>query len=272
MIDQSGYYHYTYRIESPDGLYYVGRHSTKNINDKYLGSGTWVSAHPDRKILNRVILEYYSSVEEVIEAEQRLLDEHIGSPLCKNINKAATGFKFGEDNPAKSEKERKRRSEENWMKTPSGREYASRFNPSKLPQVKIKRREAIYKNPKFVAKWGEGENHHTKRQEWKEKYSIGDANPAKRLEVREKISISSKKLVAEGIIPLNRKDVREAAVNKIKEMWKTGELSYTEEHKQNLRIAARNRPKVECPHCGKIGQQNQMKRYHFDNCKALKDK
>lgn len=28
-----------------------------------------------------------------------------------------------------------------------------------------------------------------------------------------------------------------------------------------------NSKKVECPHCGKIGQHNAMKRWHFDNCK-----
>ena len=26
-------------------------------------------------------------------------------------------------------------------------------------------------------------------------------------------------------------------------------------------------PKVECPHCGKIGNRGAMKRWHFDNCK-----
>jgi len=29
----------------------------------------------------------------------------------------------------------------------------------------------------------------------------------------------------------------------------------------------KNMPKVECPHCKKIGGRNQMKRYHFENCK-----
>jgi hypothetical protein len=27
------------------------------------------------------------------------------------------------------------------------------------------------------------------------------------------------------------------------------------------------RPQVECPHCGKIGSDNTMPRWHFDNCK-----
>jgi hypothetical protein len=29
----------------------------------------------------------------------------------------------------------------------------------------------------------------------------------------------------------------------------------------------KNMPRVICPHCGKEGGRNQMKRYHFDNCK-----
>ena len=29
------------------------------------------------------------------------------------------------------------------------------------------------------------------------------------------------------------------------------------------------RPKVECPHCGKIGNSMVMPRWHFDNCKLL---
>jgi hypothetical protein len=30
-----------------------------------------------------------------------------------------------------------------------------------------------------------------------------------------------------------------------------------------------NRKKVTCPHCGKTGDNNLMKRYHFNNCKTL---
>jgi len=29
------------------------------------------------------------------------------------------------------------------------------------------------------------------------------------------------------------------------------------------------KPKIECPHCGKIGGSPQMKRHHFDNCQTL---
>lgn len=31
----------------------------------------------------------------------------------------------------------------------------------------------------------------------------------------------------------------------------------------------KNMPRVICPNCGQIGGRNQMKRWHFDNCKSL---
>jgi len=54
----------------------------------------------------------------------------------------------------------------------------------------------------------------------------------------------------------------------------------SEEARANMRAAAKGRPshfkgklrpKVTCPHCGKEGGANLMKRYHFDNCKLKRD-
>ncbi len=39
------------------------------------------------------------------------------------------------------------------------------------------------------------------------------------------------------------------------------------EHKLRISESSKNKPKVECPHCGKIGSGNSMSRWHFDNCK-----
>lgn len=37
-------------------------------------------------------------------------------------------------------------------------------------------------------------------------------------------------------------------------------------------MALRNRPPIECPHCGLIGKSvSNMTRYHFDNCKRKQD-
>jgi group I intron endonuclease len=39
------------------------------------------------------------------------------------------------------------------------------------------------------------------------------------------------------------------------------------EHKKNMMYHQNNSKQVECPHCHKIGQYTNMKRWHFDNCK-----
>jgi hypothetical protein len=55
---------------------------------------------------------------------------------------------------------------------------------------------------------------------------------------------------------------------------------YTEEQRNKIGAALRGKPKsvehkaklttaVTCPHCGKVGAQNAMKRWHFNNCKSL---
>ena len=41
----------------------------------------------------------------------------------------------------------------------------------------------------------------------------------------------------------------------------------TEEHKKNLKCHTNNLIKVSCPHCVKVGQLTNMKRWHFDKCK-----
>jgi group I intron endonuclease len=42
----------------------------------------------------------------------------------------------------------------------------------------------------------------------------------------------------------------------------------TDEHKKNLHCHINNSKKVECPHCKKVGQLTNMKRWHFDKCKS----
>ena len=37
-----------------------------------------------------------------------------------------------------------------------------------------------------------------------------------------------------------------------------------------MKNRALNRQKINCPHCNKEGAINQMKQWHFDNCKNKK--
>ena len=42
------------------------------------------------------------------------------------------------------------------------------------------------------------------------------------------------------------------------------------EVREKMRLAALKIGNSICPHCGKNGRGNSMKRWHFDNCKAIK--
>lgn len=44
---------------------------------------------------------------------------------------------------------------------------------------------------------------------------------------------------------------------------------YPKERVEKLPTLKLNYVTVECPHCGKSGQYNNMKRWHFDNCKCI---
>lgn len=44
-------------------------------------------------------------------------------------------------------------------------------------------------------------------------------------------------------------------------------IVHTEQCRKLISEKLKNNPKVECPHCGKIGAKSPMIRHHFDNCK-----
>lgn len=82
-------YHYIYKITRDDGRYYIGLHSTDDLDDGYFGSG--------KKITNsikkygkhkhtKMILEYLPSRKALKLREQQLVNaELLKDPRCMNI-------------------------------------------------------------------------------------------------------------------------------------------------------------------------------------------
>ena len=103
-------FHYIYKLTHTNGRYYIGRHSTKDVNDKYMGSGLWPRNIKDKSSLTKEILSFHTTPVDLKVAEKQLLDEHVGRPMCMNFNNNPIGFSSGHLNPAKSEKEKLRKS------------------------------------------------------------------------------------------------------------------------------------------------------------------
>jgi len=101
--------HYIYKLVHTNGRYYIGRHSTKNLNDGYMGSGKWPRSIKNKQELSKEIILFCNSSEELLENEKYLLVEHVGKPMCMNFNNNSVGFASGDLNPAKSEKEQLRK-------------------------------------------------------------------------------------------------------------------------------------------------------------------
>lgn len=93
-------YHFIYKTVHTNGKYYVGRHSTDNLDDGYIGSGRWPRSLKNRNNVNREILEWADDVEQLIELERRYLSEHYGKPGCMNMTPDPIGWN-SEHNPMK---------------------------------------------------------------------------------------------------------------------------------------------------------------------------
>jgi group I intron endonuclease len=65
-----------------------------------------------------------------------------------------------------------------------------------------------------------------------------------------------------------RKPLSEEIKQKISKSSKGISKPMTEKHKKNLQCHTNNSIKVSCPHCDKVGQLTNMKKWHFDKCKS----
>ena len=112
MLNSSMTYHFIYKTTHQNGKYYIGRHSTENLDDGYIGSGIWPSSIKDRSTLTREILEFVDNADALKQREGEYLREHYGQPGCMNATSDPIGFD-SENNPMKDPEIAKKISGEN---------------------------------------------------------------------------------------------------------------------------------------------------------------
>lgn len=85
---------YIYKIEAPDGSYYLGRRASPYAPeaDKYMGSGTWVQNELAAKTpLQKTVLSCHANDDELAEAEAVIIEAHYADPLCMNRRNEGAG-------------------------------------------------------------------------------------------------------------------------------------------------------------------------------------
>jgi len=259
--------HFIYKTSHPNGKYYIGRHSTDNENDGYIGSGRWPSSIKDKSILTREILEYFSDQQSLIEAEDRYLAEHFGKLNCMNMSNRGTGAPVGDSNPMKrSEVKEKFKGDNHWTHT----------QPEKREQI---RDLQIEKYKKGIHVWskdhpnkGGSVSRNTVKQGrnifqtnnpsiWRSEQGIHHWQDGKSPNADGKLN---KKLVEEGRhnflgAELNNKRIAEGTHNFVGSESNLKRLAEGRHPSQQKKI---------CEHCGKESSIGMYVRWHGDKCKG----
>jgi hypothetical protein len=89
-------YHYIYKITClKNEKYYIGMHSTDNLEDGYMGGGKRIknSVRKHGKDVHRKeILEFFESREDLINGEIQLVNEELlNDSMCMNLNLGGEG-------------------------------------------------------------------------------------------------------------------------------------------------------------------------------------
>jgi hypothetical protein len=90
-------YHFIYKtINLLNNKFYIGLHSTNNLDDGYMGSGDRIRSsirHYGKKNHKLEILEFLDSRESLMLREKEIVNfELLKDPLCLNIMQGGSGF------------------------------------------------------------------------------------------------------------------------------------------------------------------------------------
>jgi DNA-binding transcriptional regulator YiaG len=90
-------YHFLYKtVNEKNEKYYIGVHSTNDIDDGYLGSGTRIKKsvqYHGRESHKRTILGFFETRETAFDKEKEIVNEELlKDPKCMNIMTGGAGF------------------------------------------------------------------------------------------------------------------------------------------------------------------------------------
>jgi hypothetical protein len=100
--------HIVYKVTNTiNNKYYIGYHKTRDVNDKYLGSGTIikkaVAKYGISKFVKEILFET-SDQTKALEKEDELISLSLLDPLCMNIRRGGAAGWNGEQHPERRER------------------------------------------------------------------------------------------------------------------------------------------------------------------------
>jgi hypothetical protein len=258
--------HFIYKTTHKNGKYYIGRHSTDNIDDGYIGSGKWPRSIKDKSSLTREILEYADDADSLKILEKNYLIEHYGKPDCMNRTPDPIGFDT-DNNPMKRPEIAKKLSGDNhyMRQRPEAREN-SRKKQNELVESG-KHNLLGNRNPnkdgsvsRRTAELGRNIFQTNNPSKWRSEQGIhhwqnGNAPNAN--------GALNKKLVAEGRHNFQGPDLNNRRIAE-------GTHNFVGSDSNAKRLAEGRHPsqmKKTCEHCGKESSIGMYKRWHGDQCK-----
>jgi hypothetical protein len=99
-------YHFIYKIVNiKSGRYYIGMHSTHNLDEGYMGGGKRITNSVRRhgkEAHTKEILEYFNDRESLRQREIELVNEELlNDPMCMNLQPGGGGGFINEDHMKK---------------------------------------------------------------------------------------------------------------------------------------------------------------------------
>lgn len=230
-------YLFIYKTTHINGKYYIGRHQTDNLDDGYLGSGTWVKSIKDKTTLSREIIVEATSFDELCSLEEHHISIHYADPRCMNFKTASVGFTH----------------EDAIERVINGtHHFLGENNPSR---IRVKDGTHPFLDSDFAKK------RNKKLVENGAHHFLGENNP-----VHDKIKDGTHHFLVMGF----QKEVQTKRVESGTHHFIGGELQ-KEVQRKRLEAGTHNfQQKWTCPHCNKSGVGTGMfARWHGDRCKSI---
>ena len=259
--------HFIYKTTHKNGKYYIGRHSTENIDDGYVGSGRWPRSIKDKSTLTRTILEFASDETSLKDLEGKYLAEHYGNPNCMNMTDNPIGFD-STNNPMKDpEVLEKFKGDNHWL-----RKYPNRAEEIRQHQLRLvdngNHNLLGDKNPnkdgsisRKTAAYGHNIFQTNNPSVWRSEKGIHHWQNGKAPNTNGELN---KKLVAEGKHNFLGPEHNRRMIAEGKNPWVGSTM--------NKKLLAEGRhpsqQKKTCQHCGKQASVGMFARWHGDNCRS----